>query len=237
VRAPGQPSARVDGRFHGRSTAGGWAPAPAETVTLLYVFRRRADNGDTALVEEPVATEADRPASQAPKGRPTPSRKSAQQEWVKARKGSTDPRARNAAKSAGRSQRRQAYDEGRQAMLTGDVNRMPVQHRGPVKAFTRDYVDSRLHVSEFALPLMIVMLILQSINSKATVLLLLALWVVLIVGIGVDWFLTLRGLRKGLAERFDADEVRGYKLYAVTRSLQFRKLRMPKPRLRRGEPF
>jgi hypothetical protein len=43
-------------------------------------------------------------------------------------------------------------------------------------------------------------------------------------------------IRKRLAQKFGADRIeRGVKLYAAMRALQFRRLRLPKPQVRRGQ--
>ena len=46
-------------------------------------------------------------------------------------------------------------------MRTGDERYLPARDKGPVKRFIRDYVDARLSIAEFLLPLLIVIMVLQ----------------------------------------------------------------------------
>ena len=43
------------------------------------------------------------------------------------------------------------------------------------------------------------------------------------------------GLRKQLGERFAGQNTRGVVAYGIMRTLQMRRLRLPKPQVRRGE--
>lgn len=185
------------------------------------------------MLSEP-SEPADQRAGQTPKGRPTPSRKAAEEARRKARSASADPRERRRQEKV---DRRRSYNEGRAAMLSGDASKMPAQHRGPVKEYIRDYVDSRWRLSEFALPSVILLLVLNAVHSYEVTLAFYALWVVLVIGIAIDWTMMLRGVRRGLRERLPDEPLYGFRLYALGRAIQIRRLRMPKPRIRRGEPF
>jgi hypothetical protein len=58
---------------------------------------------------------------------------------------------------------------------------------------------------------------------------------VVIVLILVDSFWNVFRLRKQLAERFPGESTKGAVPYALMRSLQMRRLRLPKPLVKRGE--
>ena len=60
-----------------------------------------------------------------------------------------------------------------------------------------------------------------------------AFWV-MFLAVFVDVFILSRKLKKRLGERF-GDVERGTVWYGSMRSLQFRRLRLPKPQVRRGE--
>jgi hypothetical protein len=45
----------------------------------------------------------------------------------------------------------------------------------------------------------------------------------------------IRGVKKAITERFGADETRGITMYALMRSWQMRRLRLPKSTVRPGD--
>ena len=46
-------------------------------------------------------------------------------------------------------------------MKSGDERYLPERDQGPVKRFVRDYVDARLSIAEFLLPLLVVIMVMQ----------------------------------------------------------------------------
>ncbi len=46
-----------------------------------------------------------------------------------------------------------------------------------------------------------------------------------------------RSLRKELKARFEPDETKGTVAYAILRSMQLRRMRLPKPQLKHGDPM
>ncbi len=66
-----------------------------------------------------------------------------------------------------------------------------------------------------------------------TLLGMLTLWV-FVVGIVVDSVIMTRRLRTEVARRFPKESTKGLGLYAITRAMQLRRLRIPKPRVARG---
>jgi len=53
----------------------------------------------------------------------------------------------------------------------------------------------------------------------------------------LDLFVMTRVLKRGLAARFGADKIeRGLVWYGASRSMQIRRVRLPKPQVKRGEP-
>jgi hypothetical protein len=55
-----------------------------------------------------------------------------------------------------------------------------------------------------------------------------------VLGSIVDSVLMTRGIRKQVAQRYPNESTKGLGLYAVMRAMQFRRLRMPGPRVARG---
>ena len=197
------------------------------------MFRRRSstDSTDETPEQALARTEAEA-AVERGKGRPTPSRKEAEA----ARKARLKPTGdRKALAKRKRQQRMEQREKMRQAMVTGDQKNLPARDRGPVRAFCRDLVDSRYNVAEYLLPLLVLILVLSMIPSLVGVQF--VLWMVTIVATTTDtiwlWFRTRRELRS----RFPADERRGAVAYTLLRSSQLRRLRLPKPRVARGQPL
>ena len=46
-------------------------------------------------------------------------------------------------------------------MRSGDERYLPKRDQGPLKRFIRDFVDARVSIAEFLLPLLIVIMVLQ----------------------------------------------------------------------------
>jgi hypothetical protein len=167
---------------------------------------------------------------EAPKGRPTPKRSEAQGARRKA--AVSGPMDRKTAARRQREARRADMAKQREALAGGDERYLPLRDKGPVRKFVRDYVDSRTRFAEFFLPLAVVILILSAVGGMQDLMLL--LWLVVIVGIVVDTGIMVFRMRRELARRFPNDTTPRTTMYAVTRSLQMRRLRLPKPQVTRG---
>ncbi|MFE2531122.1 DUF3043 domain-containing protein [Streptomyces sp. NPDC059371] len=204
----------------------------ADPVPLGFVFRSRAKEekapADKALVTDSKMTRD----PQAPKGRPTPKRSEAQ---TQRRSVAQTPTTRKEAAKRQRDDRRTAMERQRQALANGDERYLPVRDKGKVRRFARDYVDSRLCVAELFLPLAVIILMLSVVPVAVLKNVALLLWLVVIVMIVVDSFVIAIRLRKQLNARFPDENTKGAVRYALMRTLQMRRLRLPKPQVKRGE--
>ncbi|MCL8027078.1 DUF3043 domain-containing protein [Nocardioides bruguierae] len=182
---------------------------------------------------ETPATEAEvKPGG---KGRPTPSRKDAQAASRARAMGATAPGDKKAARAA----RAESQSKMREAMRTGDERYLPAKDKGPSRRFIRDYIDARFSVVEILLPLLVVSIVLTYSGVSNLVLFANTLVMVsLLVGV-LDMVLMRFRLRKQLTTRFpgDAGVLRGATWYAVTRAMQVRFLRLPKPQVKLGQPL
>jgi hypothetical protein len=169
------------------------------------------------------------------KGRPTPSRKEAE---AARKKRMTPPRTRKEANALQRERTKEARQRQRTALDGGGSDRdLPARDRGPVRGFVRDWVDSHLTAGQFLLPFMFAMFFLTLLSTVWARALSSTLFLTVIVVLAMDSFRVVRGVKKGLAERFGADEAKGITMYALLRSWQMRKLRLPKPRVSMGDPI
>ena len=168
------------------------------------------------------------------KGRPTPKRR--EQEAAQKRALIADPKA--GAKER-RARLREQRAKEQQAMLTGDERHMPVEHRGPVRRYLRDFIDARTSLGEFALPGSIVFVVaslfFNSANSNVGTLIILGFYALVLAAIG-DTLWAMRTMRKRVVEKFGADALgRGWRLYSAARIMNLRRLRVPRPVVGRGD--
>jgi hypothetical protein len=206
---------------------------PPHPVPLAFVFRSRAkDEKAPAADKAPLTDSKQTRDPQAPKGRPTPKRSEAQS--VR-RSVANTPTSRKEASKRQRDERRAQLERQRQALATGDERYLPTRDKGPVRKFARQFIDSRFNVAEFFLPMAVVILVLSMVRVGSLQSIALLLWLVVIVLIVLDSLATGFRLKKQLAERFPDQNRRGAVAYALMRSLQMRRLRLPKPQVKRGE--
>jgi hypothetical protein len=186
----------------------------------MFGRRKATDAAGPAVEERPGA-----------KNRPTPKRSVA--EAANKRPLVPNDRDRKSAGKASREQLREQRVRQRQAMLTGDERYLPARDAGPQRRFVRDYVDARWNIGEFMLPLIALVFGLTLLRSPALVLGVTLLVYGMILAALVDGFLMRRKLRKLLTAKF-GEMQRGSVFYGVTRSLQIRRWRMPRPMVERG---
>ncbi|MEV4443536.1 DUF3043 domain-containing protein, partial [Streptomyces sp. NPDC049577] len=120
-------------------------------------------------------------------------------------------------------------------LASGDERYLPVRDKGPVRRFARDFVDARYSVAEFFLPLAVVILVLSMVNRGAFQTYVLLLWMIVIALIVINSLITGIALKRALKQRFPDENTRGAVAYALMRTLQMRRLRLPKPQVKRGE--
>lgn len=196
----------------------------------VLVFGRKKEEPSAQESIDQLAAEA--AARTQGKGTPTPKRK----DQEAARKRPLVPSDRKASKEAERIAIQDQRQKMRQALDTGDERYLPLRDKGPQKRFARDFVDARFNLGEYlmfgALAFVVVSFIIPQ-SSDALTYVLVAFWV-MFLAVFVDVFFLSRKLRKALAGKFGEVE-RGTVWYGSMRSLQFRKLRLPKPLVNRGE--
>ena len=178
------------------------------------------------------------------KGRPTPSRASAQA----ARRRPLVPGDRREAARAERERVRGERARARAGAAAGDERYLGPRDRGPVRRLVRDVVDARHNIGENVLLIAVVAFFGQLIGSTLTesnpglgttiVLGSSALLYSLVVLIVVDSFVLRRKVRRAVAQRFGEQALegeRGLGFSTITRSLQLRRSRVPGPGVARGQ--
>jgi len=181
---------------------------------------------------------ADQPATTTAKpggkGRPTPTRKEAE---AAAKARAKAPRDR---KEAARRQRQFRAEESRkirQGMKSGDERYFLPRDKGPVRRFIRDYVDARFSIVEMVIPLMIVGLLLGYTGSSALVQASSIVLLATLLFVVTDMLVLRFRLRRELRRRFPDASLKGTTYYALTRAMQMKFMRLPKARVKIGQPL
>jgi hypothetical protein len=161
---------------------------------------------------------------------PTPTR--AQQEA--ARRRPLVPDDRKAARAASRQAEAAERQKMRMAMETGDERHMPLRDRGPQKRYARDFVDARTGLGEWLMIIVLVYVFMAFLPSTDLQLwLTFSLWALVLLVV-LEGVLVSFQLKRRLKDKFGEVE-RGVRWYGVMRAMQLRRLRLPKPQVKRGQ--
>lgn len=201
------------------------------------MFRRRSTDA-ADLVDQDQAATADEQASQArsgwtaPKGAPTPKRSDAQASRRQPYRAPTDRKT-----AAAQSKQRARADRIRrtEALQRGESWALPRKDQGPVRALARDVVDARRGFGEWYMLFVVLLFVLLILPGNSTKIIADAVVLgLLLVIIGEGWFVG-RRVKRLAAERFPDKSTQGVMMYTVMRGISMRRMRMPKPRVNRGD--
>jgi hypothetical protein len=133
----------------------------------------------------------------------------------------------------------------RNALETGDEKYLPPRDQGPVKRTTRNFIDSHTSISEFFMPIALLVIVLFYVTTGFLKNNLLATGVVLFMYVFI-LVMIIDSVIKGFQlkhylineKKYQKNQIpRGTIWYGISRSFQFRRLRLPKPQVKRGELF
>lgn len=148
------------------------------------------------------------------------------------------PTDRKDAMRRAREKQRAAREEQRAGMLAGDERYLGPRDRGPERALVRDIVDSRRTIGTWFFSFAFVLLIISMVRTMPPAVGLAGnvIWLLLGVGVVIDGVLIARKIKRLVSERFpkSKEKLSGLYMYAVMRSLSYRRFRMPKPRVNVG---
>ncbi|MFL6126644.1 DUF3043 domain-containing protein [Actinophytocola sp.] len=212
---------------------------------MRFLRRKEAesadDTGEVEAAEEDLAASK---AHTAAKGRPTPKRREAEQrrrgpvappprttrEAIKRARGNKDERKELAAK------RREVRVKQRERMMAGDEKYLMPRDRGPVKAYIRDYIDSRRNLLGLFMPLAILIFVALLVPNARVQSLTTLLCLLMLVAMIIEGVLAGGRITRKVRQKFPKEPVRGLSVgwYAFIRASQIRKLRVPKPRVSPG---
>ncbi|MDR0431869.1 MAG: DUF3043 domain-containing protein [Bifidobacteriaceae bacterium] len=180
----------------------------------------------------PKRPDAPEPAKPPGKGRPTPTRKEAES----ANKRPLAPTDRREAAKMTREQRDRARERMNRALQTGEERYLPARDKGPVRRWTRDWIDSRTSIGEFFLFAAVAMIVGVFALNRSPVASAVMILVMYAVTLSFAIDAAVRGvrLRRALNAKFGAENVpRGSVWYGISRSIQMRRTRLPKPQVER----
>ncbi len=211
-------------------------------VPPLFSRRNATDGPDTTAEPIDVPSVTDEPlAGQTRgytpgKGRPTPKRSEA-----RARKPAAPvPANRREAARQMRERQRAERVEARAGMQRGDEKYMIARDRGPERALVRDLVDTRRSVGTwFFIAAFAILVGTNRAMPPVVQFTAQAFWLFVLVLFVVDSVLLSRKIKKVVWQRYPKTAQRkgGLYMYGIMRSMTFRKLRMPKPRVRPGDTY
>lgn len=175
--------------------------------------------------------EATGPGAQASgKKGPTPTRRQAEA----ANRRPLVPEDRKEARRQAQSKTREQQAKAREGLARGDDQYLRPNERGPQKRFLRDFIDSRITLGEWVLPLMFLVIFATMLpQSAAATWAMAGIWAVLALAI-LESIVYAFLVRRRVAEVVGKSKVeKGFVIQALTRNLQLRPLRMPKPQVKR----
>ncbi|MGH3979522.1 MAG: DUF3043 domain-containing protein [Pseudonocardiaceae bacterium] len=173
------------------------------------------------------------------KGRPTPSRREA--EGRKRGPAPPPPRTQREAlrrMRASSKERREAGKVRRERMMAGDERYLLPRDRGADKAYARDLIDARRNVMGLFMPLALAVLLVLFLPVPAVQQFVSLLTTAMLLTMVVEGYLLGRLVNKRVRAKFPGTRSSrlGLGFYAFTRATQLRRLRVPKPRVKPGDP-
>jgi hypothetical protein len=200
------------------------------------LFRRKS----TDLVEDQV-DEMTEPEPAGPNQRRayTPKKGEATPKRPVANRRVAEPVPTNRKEAAARSREKQRQDrqERREGMMNGDDRYLTARDKGPVRRLVRNIVDARRNVGSIFFFVTVAVLVCSMIPVWKIQLGANFAFLAMVLLILLDSVLLSRRVRRVVGERFPKSEERWGSLYfyAIMRSLNFRRMRIPKAQVNVGD--
>jgi hypothetical protein len=191
----------------------------------VALFGRKSAADEEPEPTPPLVEEVGGGANTPKKGRPTPSRKEAE-----------DARRNRVTRTL---TKKEARAETTRQNRVERAKSMSARESVPEKALMRDYVDSRFSIGEFLLPALVIILALTFLSTaipRIALISTIAMYAFILLVL-LDCFVMWRGFKKVLAQRLPKASPKGLLMYGMNRSIQIRRFRMPAARIKRGEEY
>jgi len=221
-------------------------------VNLLGRMKGNPTPEESGAVELGVGDDAATPeaTTTAPKGRPTPKRSEAARkrgpvapapmtsaEARKRRKELGGPKLSKVERKAEKLTRRANMSERREKMMAGDDAYLLPRDKGAVRRFVRDIVDSRRNVLGLFMPAALGLVFVMMSAPPQVQGLLSPAMLALVLIMAIDGLMVGRRVNKMVDAKFPDNVESGWKLgfYAASRASQLRRMRAPRPQVKRGD--
>ncbi len=182
--------------------------------------------------EQNVPQPSDKATTPAGKKGPTPRRREAEAANFRP----LVPEDRKEARRQSQAKMRVEQQKAREGMARGDDRYLRPNERGPQKRFMRDFIDARITLGEWLLPLMFIVIFATFIpQANAAVWAMMFIWIYLALSVaeGIIYGVIIR--RKVRDVVGESKTEKGFLFQTMGRSMQIRMLRMPKPQVKRFE--
>jgi hypothetical protein len=201
-------------------------PTASTEVTASEAANRRAVRDKNAPTPKRQAVKKKRP----PKNPPLTHKEAREQ--AKSQQGPKPDKDARRAAAAERREERQRIAEGQdRGDPAFDQYHMP-RDKGPERLLVRDIVDARRNVGQYFFLIAIIIMLGSGVESPLVQQVSLIAWVLVLIAFVVDSILLCRKVMRIVKQRYPkhAQRKAGLCWYAISRSIMFRKLRMPRPR-------
>ncbi|MBO0866652.1 MAG: DUF3043 domain-containing protein, partial [Mycobacterium sp.] len=131
--------------------------------------------------------------------------------------------------------RRAAMGERRERMMAGEEGYLLPRDKGPVRRFVRDVVDARRNVLGLFLPSALALMFIMFGVPQLQLYMSPAMMVLMVLMV-IDGLILGRKVSKLVDEKFPNNTESRWKLglYAASRASQLRRMRAPRPQVKRG---
>jgi Protein of unknown function (DUF3043) len=181
----------------------------------------------------------------APKGRPTPKRDVKRRPVAPAPMTAAEARRRRRETKLTRAERREfkvaqreRMSDRRERMMAGDEDYLLPRDKGPVRRYVRDLVDSRRNMLGLFMPVAFGLIFLMlAVPSPRIQILISPAMLVLVLIMLIDGFFLGRRVNKLVDQKFPNNTESSWRIgfYAASRASQIRRMRAPRPQVKRGD--
>ena len=182
----------------------------------------------------------------APKGRPTPKRDArgrgpiapAPMTGAEARRRRKQNQLTRAERREVRAAQRERVTDRRDRMMAGEEEYLLPRDKGPLRRYVRNVVDSRRHLLGLFMPMGFgLVFVMLAVPSPQVQVLVSPAMLVLVLIMLIDGFVLGRKVNRLVDQKFPKNTESGWRLgfYAANRASQLRRMRQPRPQVKRGD--